>query len=108
MKRIELKQEFHGEPDPCEEEWAALDANGKDEVVFDVVGGSISFMAPSDVPDDKLWENNLSDRYICCTLKLEGGAELCLWVNQDANDVDVRFVAPKKIKQRAAEPIAAH
>ncbi len=106
MRRIELKQEFHGEPDPCEEEWNALDLDGKDEVVFDVIGGSVSFIAPSNVPDDKLFENNLSDRYLCCSLKLEGGAELCLWINQDANDIDLRLRGPRKA--RKPEPALAY
>ncbi|MGB8648917.1 MAG: hypothetical protein WCF84_27015 [Anaerolineae bacterium] len=101
MKRIALKQEFHGEPDPCEEEWAALGVDDKDEVVFDVVGGSVSLLAPSDVPDDELMAHNLSNRYICCSLKLENGGELSLWINQDANDVDVRLVAPKKVRALA-------
>ncbi len=98
MKRIGLKQEFHGEPDPCEEEWAALDVDGKDEVVFDVVGGSVSLLAPSDVPDDELMEHNLSNRYICCSLRLENGGELLIWINQEADDVDVHLVAPKREK----------
>ena len=98
MRRIGLKQQFHGEPDPCEEEWAALDQDGKDEVVFEIVGGTVSLLAPSDVPDDQLLENNLSNRFICCNLKLESGGELSLWINQDANDVDVRLVPPKRVK----------
>ncbi len=105
MRRIELKQEFHGEPDPCEEEWNALDLDGKDEVVFDVISGSVSFIAPSNVPDDKLFENNLSDRYLCCSLKLEGGAEVTLWINQDANDIDLRLKGPRKV--RRPEPALA-
>lgn len=95
MKRIGLKQEFHGES-ACEEEFNALDTDGKDEVVLDVTGGAVSFMASSDVPDDEILHHNLSDRYLCCSLKLEGGAELTIWINQDDNDVDVRLVAPKK------------
>ncbi len=98
MKRIELKQQFHGEPDPCEEEWNALDTSGKDEVVFDIVGGSVSLLAPSDVPDDQLMEHNLSDRYICCVIKLENGGELNIWIDQDANDMDVHLVAPRRIR----------
>ncbi len=98
MRRIGLKQQFHGEPDPCEEEWAALDPDGKDEVVFEIVGGTVSLLAPSDVPDDQLLEKNLSNRFICCSLKLESGGELSLWISQDANDVDVRLVPPRRDK----------
>ncbi len=106
MKRIELKQEFHGEPDPCEEEWAVLEKEGKDEVVLDVVGGCVSLLAPSDVPDDQLMEHNLSDRYICCTLKLENGGELNIWINQDDNDFDVHLVGPKHARAKKAPALA--
>jgi len=95
MKRIGLVQEFHGESDSCEEEWA-LDANGHDEVVLDVVGGTLSFVVPSNVPDDQIMEKNLADRYICCNLTLENGAQLCVWINEGASGVDVRLLPEKK------------
>ncbi len=99
MKRIGLKQEFHGESDSCEEEWT-LDPEGHDEVVLDVVAGSLSFAVPSDVPDDRIMDKNLADQYICCTLKLENGAQLCVWINEGASGVDVRLTPEKKTRAK--------
>ena len=97
MKRTGLVQEFHGESDSCscEEEWS-LDGKGHDEVSLDVVSGSLTFVVPSDVPDDQVMEKNLADRFICCNLKLENGAEMCLWINEGASGVDVRLTPGKK------------
>ncbi len=103
MKRTGLVQEFHGESDSCscEEEWA-LDGQGHDEVSLDVVGGTLSFAVPSDVPDDQVMEKNLADRFICCSLKLENGAELCVWINEGASGVDVRLTPKKKSPAKVA------
>jgi hypothetical protein len=101
VKRIGLKQEFHGEPDPCAEEWM-LEAEGHDEVVLDVAGGCVSFVVPSNVPDDQVLEKNLADRFICCNLKLENGAELSVWINEGASGVDVRLLPGKKSRVKAA------
>ncbi len=95
MKRIGLKQEFHGESDACEEEWA-VDVDSTDEVVLDIVGGTVSFAVPSSVPDDLVTEKTLADRFLCCTLKLENGAELNVWINEGANGVDLRLRPAKK------------
>ncbi len=102
MKRIGLKQEFHGEPDPCEEEWS-LESEGHDEVSLDVTGGCVSFVVPSNIPDDQVMEKNLADRFICCNLKLENGAELSVWINEGASGVDVRLKAEKKSRLKATE-----
>ncbi len=104
MKRIGLKQEFHGESDSCEEEWA-VDVDSTDEVVLDIVGGTVSFAVPSSVPDDQVAEKNLADRFLCCTLKLENGAELNVWINEGANGVDLRLVPAKKSHARPT-PVA--
>ena len=100
MKRVPLEQEFHGEPVPCDREWLT-GPDSKDEVVLDVVGGTVAFIATGDVRDDELLEHNLSERFLCCNLRLENGAELCLWISQDSNDLDVRFVPAKKKMTRA-------
>jgi hypothetical protein len=101
MKRIGLKQQFHGESDSCEEGWA-VDQDSTDEVVLDIVGGTVSFAVPSNVPDDEVAENNLADRFLCCTLKLENGAELDVWINEGANGVDLRLVPGKKVHKAPA------
>ncbi len=95
MKRIGLKQEFHGEPDPCAEE-LSVDFDSMDEVTLDVVGGCVSFAVTSDVPDDQVVDKNLAERFLCCKLKLETGTELCLWINEGAEGVDVRLGSSKK------------
>lgn len=94
MKRIGLKQEFHGEGDHCGDLLQEI-GPGHDEVILDVVGGSLSFIVPDDVSDDKVFEDNLSDRYICCKLKLENGAEMSLWINAGAEGVDLRLMGSK-------------
>ncbi len=104
MKRTGLKQEFHGESGSCEEGWA-VDVDSTDEVVLDIVGGTVSFAVPSNVPDDEVSENNLADRFLCCTLKLENGAELSLWINEGANGVDVRLMPAKKARAKPT-PVA--
>ncbi len=104
MKRIDLRQEFHGEGDRCDESWYV--EPGNDEIVLDVVGGSVSFVAPSDVPDEEVISQNLADRFICCNLKLENGASLCIWINEGANGVDFRLTPAKKARPRPV-PIAA-
>ncbi len=101
MKRIGLKQEFHGEPDPFAEE-LSVDLDGMDEVTLDVVGGCVSFTVASDVPDDQVVSKNLADRHLCCKLKLENGEELCLWINEGAEGVDVRLGSRKKKVQVTA------
>ncbi len=95
MKRIELAQEFHGEGDRCDENWT-VEQSGNDEIVLDVVGGSVSFVAPSAVSDDEVLDKNLADRFICCSLELENGAELHIWINEGANGVDFRLTPAHK------------
>ncbi len=106
MKRTGLRQEFHGESDSCscEEEWT-VDVDSTDEVVLDIVGGCVSFAVPSSVPDDQVMEKNMADRFLCCTLKLENGAELSLWINEGANGVDVRLMPAKKARAKPT-PVA--
>lgn len=91
MKRIGLEQEFHGEGDLCNELLREI-GQGHDEVVLDVLGGTISFVVPEDVPDDKVFERNMTERYVCCRLKLETGAEMALWINAGAEGVDLRLI----------------
>ncbi len=99
MKRIGLTQEFHGEGDHCGEVLQEI-GEGHDEVVLDVTGGTISFVVPDDVPDEKVFENNLSERYVCCKLKLENGAEMSLWINAGADGVDLRLIGTKAADRR--------
>ncbi len=101
MKRVGLKQEFNGEPDPTEEGIAA-ENNGKDEVVLEVVSGQVSFIVPTQVPDDRVVQKSLMERYLNCVLILENGAELALWINEGACGVDVRLSPPQpKIREFA-------
>ncbi len=90
MKRVGLKQEFHGEPDPTQEGLAAERDEKRDEVGLDVVGGTVSFVVPSDVPDDEITKIEYIERHVNGVLQLENGAELLFWIIGGAYGVDLR------------------
>ncbi len=91
MKRIGLLEQFHGEPNPNQEGYAA-DLHSHDEVALDVVKGTVSFLVPNEAPDDELHKHGDLERYIHCHLQLENGTVLNLWVHEGAEGVDVRLV----------------
>ena len=63
MKRANLKQEFHGEPDMAEE-GAAVSGLGPDEVTIDIKGGTLTLRAPSDAPDDRVLDKDYLEQHL--------------------------------------------
>lgn len=90
MKRVNLKQEFHGESDMAEE-GIAVTGEGPDEVQIAVKSGTCTLRVPSTVPDDEVISKDLLDRYLECVLELEDGSELTIILNEDRDGVDVRL-----------------
>lgn len=107
MKRISLKNQLHGDPNPNRESITTASAEN-DQVILNIVGGAISFVAPGSVPDDEVTQDKYLERYVNCTLQLENGAQLLLWINAGACGVEVQVEAAprekKHGKRRGLEP----
>ncbi len=103
MKRVGLKQEFNGEPNPMEE-GLAISVEEQDEVTLDVTGGTLSFIVPSDTPDHQVFQSQYFERYLNGVLKLENGLELNFWVNSGALGIDIRTVGSQPAKQLGSSP----
>jgi hypothetical protein len=101
MKRVGLKTEFHGEPDPNQEGIVA-EFNEHDEVVMEVTGGTVSLVVPSRVPDDQVMQDKYLERFVACTLTLENGAQLLIWINAGAHGVEVQVEPPHRQSVSAA------
>jgi hypothetical protein len=71
---------------------------------MDVVGGSISFVVPSDTPDNQVFQNSFLERYLNGTLKLENGMELSFWINAGASGIDLRALRSRVGKGRGPRP----
>ena len=109
MKRVNLKQEFHGEPDMAEE-GIAVSGQGPDEVTIDIKRGTLTLRVPSDVPDEQVLSPEYIEQFLECVLQLEDGSELSIILNEDRDGVDVRLTTPadmeremKSVSQLAAE-----
>jgi hypothetical protein len=90
MERVGLKEEFHGEPDPNEEGMnGGYDAY--DEVVLNIVGGTVKFVVPSEVPDDRVARAEFMERFVSCRMQLENGTELNVWINAGAHGVELEL-----------------
>ena len=103
MKRVGLRQEFHGEGGSAMET-VAVATEEKDEVTLDVMGGTLSFIVPSDIPDNQVFQNQFLERYLSGTLKLENGMELDFWINAGAHGIDVRALRSRVGKKRGPRP----
>jgi hypothetical protein len=90
MKRANLKQEFHGEPDMAEE-GAAVSGRGPDEVTLDIKAGTLTLRVPADVADDQVVDPKYLDQYLQCVFQLEDGSEIAIILNEDRDGVDVRL-----------------
>jgi hypothetical protein len=94
MKRVSLVECSRGRADG--EDSAESE---HDQVILNVVGGAISFVVPSSVPDHKVTQEQYLERLVNCTLQLENGAQLLLWINADAHGVQVQ-VEPARTYER--------
>jgi hypothetical protein len=103
MKRVSLKQQFHGEGESGLE-GAVVAREDKDEVTMDVVGGSISFVVPSDAPDKDVFQNAFLERYLNGTLQLENGKELSFWITAGASGIDIRALRSRVGKRKGPRP----
>ena len=107
MKRVNLKQEFHGEPDMANE---GIEASGvgPDEVNVEIRRGTLILRVPSDVPDDQVLDKRFLDQHLECVVELEDGSELSIILSEDRDGVDVRLV-PKDVagEQKSASRLHA-
>jgi hypothetical protein len=72
-----------------------------DQIILNVVGGAVSFIAPEDVPDDEVTRDEYLDGFINCTLQLENGAQILVWINSGTSGVEVQVEPPHREKTRA-------
>ncbi|MGE5139154.1 MAG: hypothetical protein ACM3JD_06830 [Rudaea sp.] len=96
MKRANLKQEFHGEPDMAEE-GTEVSGLGPDEVTVDIKRGNITLRVPSTVPDDQVVDAKYFEQYVQCVFELEDGSQITIILNEDRDGVDVRVESPQQL-----------
>ncbi len=89
MKRANLKQEFHGEPDMAAE-GIAVSGQGPDEVTIGITRGTLTLRVPPEVPDNRVLSKEYLDQFLQCVFELEDGSELTIILNEDRDGVDVR------------------
>jgi len=87
MNRVGLMQAFHGEPNPMME-GLRVEGEGNDQITLDVKGGTLTFIAPADVPDSDLLDTQWLRRFLLCDLILEEDTRLRLWVVEGADGVE--------------------
>ncbi len=97
MKRANLKQEFHGEPDMAQE-GAAVSGIGPDEVTLDIKRGTLTLRVPSDVPDNQVVDKKYFEQHVQCVFELEDGSEVTIILNEDRDGVDVRVETRQQIE----------
>ncbi len=106
MKRANLKQEFHGEPDMAEE-GASVSGIGPDEITIDIKGGTLTLRTPSDVPDNHVLDKEYLEQHMQLVLVLEDGSELTVILTEDRDGVDVRRETRDQIKAKSASRLEA-
>src|SRR5512138_1079992 len=94
MKRVGLKQQFHGEPDSAEEGIAATVEADNDEVTLEVKKGTVGYRVPTDTPDDQVTQDRFLSGYIELDLTLEDGNVLRIEIAEGAQGVDARMTRP--------------
>ncbi len=99
MKRANLKQEFHGEPDMAEE-GAAVSGIGPDEVTIDIKGGTLTLRTPAEVPDNHVLDKEYLEQHLQLVVELEDGSELTVILSEDRDGVDVRRETRDQIEQQ--------
>lgn len=95
MKRVGLMQAFHGEPDAMME-GLLVEGEGKDQITLDVKGGTLTFIAPANVPDSELLDTRWLQPFLLCELVLEQDTRLRLWVVEGAFGVEYRMEKQSK------------
>ncbi len=98
MKRANLKQEFHGEPDMAEE-GSAVSGIGPDEVTIDIKRGTLTLRAPSDVPDNHVLDKEYLEQHLQLVVELEDGSELTIILSEDRDGVDVRHETRDQVEK---------
>lgn len=88
MKRRNLVRHFIGEPTYSGE--GELEGN-YDRVDLMIHGGKVSFVVPSDVKDDEIYNDEWLDRFLGCEVDLGEGYILRLTLSGDCHGVDVRI-----------------
>ncbi len=98
MRRANLKQEFHGEPDMAEE-GTAVSGQGPDEVTLDINRGTLTLRVPAHVPDNQVVNKEYFDQFVQCVFELEDGSEITIILNEDRDGVDVRVQTVTEIER---------
>lgn len=91
MKRRSLIRHFTGDPsheDPVDDHHVEA---GHDRVDLQIHGGTVSFIVPSDVPDDEVYQSQWLERFIGCDVDLGEGYVLHITVSGDCYGVDARI-----------------
>lgn len=99
MKRVSLREPFHDGAEPQLPNGDAAD--GQDQVILNVVSGVLSFMAPSSVSDDEITQEQFLEHFVNCSLQLENGAQLLIWINSGAHGVEVQLEPPHPVRRHA-------
>jgi hypothetical protein len=91
MKRRNLVRHFTGSPTSTVSEPDAPDEGRYDRVDLKIHTGQVSFIVPSDVSDEGVYQSQWLDRFIGCELDLGDGYVLHLTVSGDCLGVDARI-----------------
>ncbi len=100
MKRANLKQEFHGEPDMAEE-GTDVSGEGPDEVTIDIARGTLTLRVPSSISDDHVLDAQYLEQFLQLVLELEDGSELTLILDEERDGVDIRRETSDQIRRES-------
>ncbi|MBN1286642.1 MAG: hypothetical protein JXB47_14685 [Anaerolineae bacterium] len=89
MKRRNLVRHFIGEPTSSMEGFDIDE--GYDRVDLSIHGGKVSFIVPSGVKDDDIYDDEWLDRFLGCEVDLGEGYILRMTLSGDCHGVDVRI-----------------
>ncbi len=98
MKRANLKQEFHGEPDMAQE-GTQVYGIGPDDITLDITRGTLTLRVPADVPDNQVVDKKYFEQHLQCVFELEDGSEVTIILSEDRNGVDVRVETPSQLER---------
>jgi hypothetical protein len=100
MKRQSLKDPFQRQASNGGQGSFGRSAAETDQIILNVVGGAISFNAPGSVPDDEVTQSRYLEGFVNCTLQLENGAQILVWLSSGTGGVEVQVEAPRREKKR--------
>ncbi len=97
MRRIPLVTHFIGTSNPMMEGPEAQGESKYDRVDLDVIGGTVSFIVPHNVPDDEILQDKWLERFVGCDVELaDGEYVLHLTITCETYGVDVRLTRKER------------